>query len=86
MANYLENGYNQFLSISSINGELGTFPNETITSANADAFIEDGAIGGNTVKPFTLQDLDLTKPEDRKAYSDYRKKRDTGAVQINLNK
>ncbi len=44
------------------------------------------AIGGNTVKPFTLQDLDLTKPEDRKAYSDYRKKRDTGAVQINLNK
>jgi len=44
------------------------------------------AIGGNTVKPFTLQDLDLTKAEDRKAYSDYRKKRDTGAVKLNLNK
>jgi hypothetical protein len=27
------------------------------------------AIGGKTVKPFNLQDLDLTKPEDRKAYS-----------------
>ena len=26
------------------------------------------AIGGKTVKPFNLQDLDLTKPEDRKAY------------------
>ncbi len=43
------------------------------------------AIGGKTVKPFNLQDLDLTKPEDRKAYSEYRKKRDSGAVEINLN-
>src|SRR5210317_1164580 len=42
------------------------------------------AIGGKTVKPFNLQDLDLTKPEDRKAYAEYRKKRDTGAVEINL--
>ena len=44
------------------------------------------SIGGNTVKPFNLQDLDLTKPEDRKAYAEYRKKRDSGAVEINLNK
>ena len=44
------------------------------------------AIGGKTVKPFNLQDLDLTKPEDRKTYSEYRKKRDSGAVEINLNK
>ena len=44
------------------------------------------AIGGKTVKPFNLQDLDLTKPEDRKAYSEYRAKRDSGAVEINLNK
>ena len=44
------------------------------------------SIGGNTVKPFSLQDLDLTKPEDRKAYQEYRKKRDSGAVEINLNK
>ena len=44
------------------------------------------AIGGKTVKPFNLQDLDLTKPEDRKAYADYRKKRDSGAVEINLTK
>jgi len=43
------------------------------------------AIGGNTVKPFNLQDLDLTKPEDRKAYQEYRKKRDSGAVEIKLN-
>ena len=44
------------------------------------------AIGGKTVKPFNLQDLDLTKPEDRKTYQEYRKKRDSGAVEINLNK
>ncbi len=44
------------------------------------------AIGGKTVKPFNLQDLDLSKPEDRKAYAEYRKKRDSGAIQINLNK
>ena len=42
------------------------------------------AVGGKTVKPFNLQDLDLTKPEDRKAYAEYRKKRDSGAVEINL--
>jgi len=44
------------------------------------------SIGGNTVKPFSLQDLDLTKPEDKKAYAEYRAKRDSGAVKINLNK
>jgi hypothetical protein len=38
------------------------------------------AIGGKTVKPFNLQDLDLTKPEDRAKYSEYRKKRDSGAL------
>jgi hypothetical protein len=43
------------------------------------------AIGGNTVKAFKLQDLDLTKPEDRAKYSEYRKKRDSGAVEIKLN-
>ena len=44
------------------------------------------AIGGKTVKPFNLQDLDLTKPDDYKAYAEYRKKRDSGAVEINLTK
>jgi len=44
------------------------------------------SIGGKTVKPFNLQDLDLTNPEDRKTYAEYRKKRDSGAVEINLNK
>ena len=44
------------------------------------------AIEGKTVKPFNIQDLDLSKPEDRAKYADYRKKRDSGAIEINLNK
>ena len=44
------------------------------------------SIGGNTVKPLNIQDLDLSKPEDRAKYAEYRKKRDSGAIEINLNK
>jgi hypothetical protein len=43
------------------------------------------SVEGKTVKPFNIQDLDLSKPEDRKRYAEYRKQRDSGAVQINLN-
>ncbi len=44
------------------------------------------SVEGKTVKPFNIQDLDLSKPEDRKAYAEYRKKRDSGSIEINLNK
>ena len=57
------------------------FRNATVQGSGSQS-----SIGGNTVKPFNLQDLDLTKPEDRKAYAEYRKKRDSGAVEINLTK
>ena len=43
------------------------------------------AIAGKTVKPFNLQDIDMNNPEDRKRYAEYRKIRDSGPVQINLN-
>ena len=42
------------------------------------------SIGGNTVKPFKIQDLDMSKVEDRKRYAEYRKERDSAPVQINL--
>jgi vacuolar-type H+-ATPase catalytic subunit A/Vma1 len=42
------------------------------------------AIGGNTVKPFNIQDLDMSKQEDRKKYAEYRKDRDSKPTQINL--
>jgi hypothetical protein len=38
-----------------------------------------------TVKPFNIQDLDMSKAEDRKKYAEYRKQRDSQPVQINLN-
>ena len=42
------------------------------------------AVGGKTVKPFNIQDLDMSKPEDRARYSEYRKERDSKPTQINL--
>jgi len=42
------------------------------------------AIGGNTVKPFNIQDLDMSKQEDRNKYAEYRKDRDSKPTQINL--
>ena len=42
------------------------------------------SIEGKTVKPFKIQDLDLSKPEDRKRYAEYRKERDSKPTQINL--
>ena len=43
------------------------------------------SIEGKTVKPFNIQDLDMSNAEDRKKYAEYRKKRDQGAIQINNN-
>ena len=43
------------------------------------------SIEGKTVKPFNVQDLDMSKPEDRKKYAEYRKIRDSKPTQINLN-
>ena len=42
------------------------------------------SIEGKTVKPFNIQDLDMSKAEDRQRYAEYRKQRDSGPVQINL--
>ena len=43
------------------------------------------SVEGKTVKPFNIQDLDMSKPEDRKKYAEYRKQRDSAPTQINLN-
>ena len=43
------------------------------------------SIEGKAVKPRNLSDYDMTNPEDRKKYDEYRKKRDAGAIKINLN-
>ena len=43
------------------------------------------SIDGKTVKPFNIQDLDMSKQEDRAKYAEYRKERDSKPTQINLN-
>lgn len=43
------------------------------------------SIEGKAVKPRTLSEYDMSNPEDRKKYDEYRKKRDSGAIKINLN-
>ena len=55
------------------------FRNATVQGSGSKA-----SIGGNTVKPFKIQDLDMSKAEDRKRYAEYRKERDSAPVQINL--
>ena len=55
------------------------FRNSTVQGSGSKA-----SIGGNTVKPFKIQDLDMSKAEDRKRYAEYRKERDSAPVQINL--
>ena len=42
------------------------------------------SVEGKTVKPFNIQDLDMSKAEDRQKYAEYCKKRDSSPVQINL--
>ena len=44
------------------------------------------AIEGKTVKPFNIQDLNMSNADDRKKYAEYRKERDSKPTQINLNK
>jgi len=43
------------------------------------------SVEGKTVKPFNIQDIDMSKPEDRAKYAEYRKERDSKPTQINLN-
>jgi hypothetical protein len=77
------------------NGELLTIEESVKEFLDANPHFRQGslsgtgsqsAIEGKTVKPFNIQDLDLSKPEDRQKYAEYRKKRDAGAIEINLNK
>ena len=76
-------------------GELLTIEDRVKEFLDANPHFRQGSLSGSgsqssvegkTVKPFNLQDLDLTKPDDYKAYAEYRKKRDSGAVEINLTK
>ena len=45
-----------------------------------------GKVGGNTQKPFKIADLDMSNPDDKKTYAEYRKQRDSKPSVINLTK
>ena len=42
------------------------------------------SVEGKTVKPFNIQDLNMSNADDRKKYAEYRKERDSKPTQINL--
>ena len=76
-------------------GELFTIEDRVVEFLDANPHFRQGSLAGSgsqsalegkTVKPFNIQDLDMSKAEDRQKYAEYRKQRDSAPVQINLNK
>ena len=74
-------------------GELLTIEDRVKEFLDANPHFRQGSLSGSgsqssvegkTVKPFNIQDLDMSKPEDRAKYADYRKERDSKPTQINL--
>ena len=75
-------------------GELFTIEDRVVEFLDANPHFRQGSLAGSgsqsalegkTVKPFNIQDLDMSKAEDRQKYAEYRKQRDSAPVQINLN-
>ena len=74
-------------------GELLTIEDRVKEFLDANPHFRQGSLSGSgsqssvegkTVKPFKIQDLDMSKPEDRSKYAEYRKERDSKPTQINL--
>ena len=74
-------------------GELLTIDDRVKEILDANPHFRQGSLSGSgsqssvegkTVKPFNIQDLDMSKPEDRAKYAEYRKERDSKPTQINL--
>ena len=74
-------------------GELFTIEDRVVEFLDANPHFRQGSLAGSgsqsalegkTVKPFNIQDLDMSKAEDRQKYAEYRKQRDSAPVQINL--
>jgi len=74
-------------------GELLTIDDRVKEFLDANPHFRQGSLSGSgsqssvegkTVKPFNIQDLDMSKPEDRTKYAEYRKQRDSKPTQINL--
>jgi hypothetical protein len=74
-------------------GELLTIDDRVKEFLDANPHFRQGSLSGSgsqssvegkTVKPFNIQDLDMSNAEDRSKYAKYRKERDSKPTQINL--
>lgn len=84
-----ENGtprYNEKGELMSVNELVAEYLNNNPhhLSATPKGTGSQSGIGGNTLKPFNIANLDLNKAEDRKIYAEYKKQRQQGGLKANL--
>ena len=84
-----ENGtprYNEKGELMSVNELVAEYLNNNPhhLSATPKGSGSQSGIGGNTLKPFNIADLDLSKAEDRKIYAEYKKQKEQGGLKANL--
>ena len=78
--------YNEKGELMSVNELVAEYLNNNPhhLSATPKGSGSQSGIGGNTLKPFNIADLDLSKAEDRKIYAEYKKQREQGGLKANL--
>lgn len=84
-----ENGtprYNEKGELMSVNELVAEYLNNNPhhLSATPKGTGSQSGIGGNTLKPFNIANLDLSKAEDRKVYAEHKKQREQGGLKANL--
>jgi hypothetical protein len=84
-----ENGtprYNEKGELMSVNELVAEYLNNNPhhLSATPKGSGSQSGIGGNTLKPFNIANLDLSKAEDRKIYAEHKKQREQGGLKANL--
>ena len=84
-----ENGtprYNEKGDLMTVNDLVAEYLNNNPHHLNAtpSGSGSKSGIGGDTLKPFNIADLDLSKAEDRKIYAEYKKQKEQGGLKANL--
>jgi hypothetical protein len=78
--------YNEKGELMSVNELVAEYLNNNPhhLSATPKGTGSQSGIGGNTLKPFNIANLDLSKAEDRKVYAEHKKQREQGGLKANL--
>jgi len=78
--------YNEKGDIMSVNELVAEYlnnnPHHVVATPSGSG--SQSGIGGNTLKPFNIKDLDLNKAEDRKVYAEHKRQRESGGLKANL--